>query len=84
MISSIPRALREASMGTQIDLIFKELESDDLNVLAAGLDEARTLIAQLAQHAVSALFTSSAENRFAIADKLFAMGPAVIPELEEG
>lgn len=70
-------------METQIGTIFTKLESDDLNVLSTGLDEARTLIDQLAQQSVSASFTASDQNRFAVADKLFAMGPAVIPELEK-
>jgi len=69
-------------MEMQIEVIFAKLESDDLTVLAMGLDEAKTLVDQLAQRSVSALFTASAENRFAVADKLFAMGPAVIPALE--
>jgi len=69
-------------MEMQIEVIFAKLESDDLTVLATGLDEAKTLVYQLAQRSVSALFTASAENRFAVADKLFAMGPAVIPALE--
>jgi hypothetical protein len=69
-------------MEIQMDMTFAKLESDDLIVLATGLDEAKTLVDQLSQRSVSALFTVSAENRFAVADKLFAMGPAVIPELE--
>ena len=70
------------SMEIQMDMTFAKPESDDLIVLATGLDEAKTLVDQLSQRSVSALFTVSAENRFAVADKLFAMGPAVIPELE--
>lgn len=67
----------------QVEIIFAKLESDDVMVLATGLDEAKTLVDQLAQRSVSALFTASDQNRFAVADKLFAMGPAVIPELEK-
>ena len=69
-------------METQIETIFTKLESDDLTMLATGLDEAKTLVNQLALRSVSALFTASDQNRFVVADKLFAMGPAVIPELE--
>jgi len=69
-------------MEMQIEMIFAKLESDDVTVLATGLDEAKTLVDQLAQRSVAALFTASLENRFVAADKLFAMGPAVIPELE--
>jgi len=69
-------------METQSETIFTKLESDELTVLASGLDEAKALVDQLAQRAVSTLFTASDQNRFAVADKLFAMGPAVIPELE--
>jgi hypothetical protein len=69
-------------METQGETIFTKLESDELTVLASGLDEAKALVDQLAQRAVSTLFTASDQNRFAVADKLFAMGPAVIPELE--
>jgi len=69
-------------MEMQIEKIFAKLESDDLTVLAAGLDEAKALVAQLVQQSVDALFSASSENRFAVADKLFAMGPAAIPELE--
>ena len=69
-------------MEMQIEMIFAKLESHDLTVLATGLDEAKTLVDQLAQRSVSALFTALPENRFAVADKLFAMGPAVILELE--
>jgi hypothetical protein len=69
-------------METQIEMIFTKLESDDLAVLATGLDEAKALVAQLVKQSVSALFSSSPANCFAVADKLFSMGPAVIPELE--
>lgn len=69
-------------MEMQIEMVFAKLESDNLTVLATGLDEAKKLVDQLAQRSVSALFTASAENRFAVADKLFAMGPAVIPAPE--
>jgi len=69
-------------METQIEMIFAKLESDDLTVLMSGLDQAKALVEQLAERSVSALFTASAENRFAVTEKLFAMGPAVIPALE--
>jgi hypothetical protein len=69
-------------METQSEIIFTKLKSDELTVLASGLDDAKALVDQLAQRAVSTLFTASDQNRFAVADKLFAMGPAVIPELE--
>lgn len=69
-------------MEMQIETIFAKLESDDVTVLATGLDEAKALVDQIAQRSVAALFKASYENCFVAADKLFAMGQAVVPELE--
>ena len=40
-------------MEMQIEMIFAKLESDDLSVLGTGLDEAKTLVDQVAQRSVS-------------------------------
>lgn len=69
-------------MEVQIEAILAKLKSEDLVAQVSGLDEVRVLIADLAHCAAEALFASPAESRLAIAEKLYALGPVVIPELE--
>jgi hypothetical protein len=63
--------------------IFEAIASGDLQLKVSGLNAARESIDQLVQQSVRALFDSPPENVFAISDRLFAMGPAVVPELEK-
>ena len=59
------------------------MNSDDVLTELSGLDEAKTVVDQLARRSVSLLFTCSEDWRFAVAEKVFAIGPAVVPELEK-
>lgn len=50
-------------MKMQIEMMVEKLESDDLNVLATGLDEAKALVNDHVHRCVDLLFASHAENR---------------------
>lgn len=61
--------------------IVDKLRSSDLDAQAKALDGVRELIAFLTNEAAAALATTS--GRYPVAEKLFSIGPAMIPALEE-
>jgi len=68
-------------METSVTAIIEKLDSDELERQLSGLDDARALISQFARRSVELLLSSS--SPYVIAEKLFAMGPSVIGDLEK-
>ena len=69
-------------MKTDVREIIQLLGSDDLLQQISGINAARELVDRIVQRSVQILFNAPKENAFAISDRLFAMGPVVVPELE--
>jgi hypothetical protein len=68
-------------MGTTASEIIEKFHSSELETQLSGMDDAKALIEEMVNAAVEVL--SSSSNRYAIAEKLFSMGPVVVPELDK-
>jgi hypothetical protein len=66
-------------MATSDSEIIRKFHSDLLETQLSACDEARRSILEFVHEAAELLFRSS--SRYVIAEKLLAIGPAVIPEL---
>ena len=67
-------------METSVNAIIDNLHSSEPQNQLSGLDDAKALVTQLVRQSVEILF--SASNPYGVAEKLFAMGPSVIPDLQ--
>jgi hypothetical protein len=65
-----------------VEEILGKLKSGDLLNQISGMDETKELIEHLIHQAVQTLFECDSTSRYAMAEKIFAMGPVVVPELE--
>jgi len=66
-----------------VDLVLANLHSDDGSVLVGAIDQAADVVRALAREAVFALQDGPAHLRLGIAERLYSLGSAVVPPLEE-
>jgi hypothetical protein len=66
-----------------LEEITGKLKSGDLLSQISGMDDTKALIECLVREAIQTLFECGPSNRYAMADKIFALGPVVVQELEK-